>query len=263
MPGVDILDQRDPVGKPFAGSLLFHGSLFLFVAGASYLGPKPISLGDPNPAPGAIGVSMVKTIPIPRHEGPLNRLANDTQSIVPMAPEPKVAPKPVVKEKLPPPDAVLIPKREKTKPKRIERAAQPPQFKADRLPDVNQVYSTTPQRMSAPEYQMQGTNGIGIGKTANPFGEQFGWYAQLIRDRISSKWNRADVTSRPHAKAILRFILMADGSVQNVQLSQSSGSPTLDTSSQRALMDASPLPPLPKALNRSSVTIDLEFELQQ
>ncbi len=264
MPGVDILDQRDSIGKPFAGSLLFHCSLFAFVVAAPQLvGPKIPLLGDKNPAPGAIGVSMVKTIPIPRPEGPLNRLANDTKSIVPEAPEPKVAPKPVVKEKLPPPDAIQIPKHEKTKPRKPEKVARAtPQYKADRLPDVNQVYSTTPQRSSAPEFQMQGNNGVGVGKTANPFGEQFGWYAQLIQDRISRKWNRADL-SRSRTRAIVRFNLMRDGSIQNVQLTQSSGSSPLDTSAQRALLDASPLPPLPAALNRNSVTIDLEFELLQ
>ena len=31
---------------------------------------------------------MVKTIPIPRREGPVNPLANDTTSIVPQAPAP-------------------------------------------------------------------------------------------------------------------------------------------------------------------------------
>jgi TonB family protein len=263
MPGVDILDQRDPIGKPFAGSLLFHGSLLVFVIAAPYIAPKPILLGDPNPMPGAIGVTMVKTIPIPRAEGPLNRLANDTKSIVPEPPEPKVTPKPVIKEKLPPPDAIQIPKHEKPKPKKPEKMARTtPQFKADRLPEPNQVYSSTPQRMSAPEYQIQGTNGVGVGKTNNPFGDQFGWYAQLIQDRISRKWNRADL-SRSRNRAIVRFTLMSDGSVQNVQLVQSSGSSPLDTSAQRALLDAAPLPPLPKALNRNSVVLDLEFELLQ
>ena len=63
----------------------------------------------PNRHSGTIGVNVVKTIPIPQREGPVNRVANDTKSMVPQKPEPKVAPKPVVKEKLPEPDAIRIP----------------------------------------------------------------------------------------------------------------------------------------------------------
>jgi periplasmic protein TonB len=262
MPGADILDQRDPLGKPFLGSILFHGALCGLVLVSTVFRPKPIQLGDPTLHTGSIGVNMVKTIPIPRNEGITNRVANDTKSVVPEAPEPKVAPKPVVKEKLPDPAAIRIPTHEKVKPKRIERPATSNPFRPDRLPEPNQVYSRTPQAMVAPEYGMQGTNGVGVGPSS-PFGEQFGWYAQQIQDRVSRKWNRADVTSRPHAKATVRFTLLRDGSVQNVQLAQPSGSYTLDTSAQRALLDAAPLPPLPPALNRNSITIDLEFELQQ
>ena len=64
--------------------------------------------------------------------------------------------------------------------------------------------------MKSPEFGIQGTNGIGVGP-ANPFGEQYGWYAQQIFDRVGQKWNRADVTSRPHARAMVRFTLLRDG----------------------------------------------------
>jgi protein TonB len=261
MPGADILDQRDPLGKPFVGSLLFHGGLLALILVSPYLLPKPIMLGDPIHHSGTIGVTVVKTIPIPRREGPINPVANDTKSIVPEKPEPKVAPKPVVKEKVPQPEAIPIPTHEK-KPKRPERPVTSNPYRPEKHYEDNQVYSTTQQAMVSPMLGIQGTNGVGVGPSS-PFGEQFAWYAQQIQDRVSRKWNRADVTSRPHAKATVRFTLMRDGSVQNVQLAQTSGSYTLDTSAQRALLDAAPLPPLPAALNRNSITIDLEFELQQ
>ncbi len=109
---------------------------------------------------------------------------------------------------------------------------------------------------------MKGTNGIGVGP-ANPFGQQFGWYAQKIFDRVGQKWNRSDVTSRLHAQAVVRFQLLRDGSVQNVKLVQPSGSYTLDTSAQRAVLDAVPLPPFPAGFPYTSVSVDLNFELQQ
>jgi protein TonB len=261
MPGADILDQRDPLGKSFTGSLLFHGGLLALILASPYILPKPVMLGDPNHHSGTIGVSMVKTIPIPQREGPINRVANDTKSMVPQAPEPKPAPKPVVKEKLPDPDAIRLPSREKVKPKRERPVASNP-YHPDKLPEPNQVFSTTPQAMKAPEYGLQGTNGIGVGPS-NPFGEQFGWYAQQIFDRVGQKWNRADVSARPHAHAVVRFLLLRDGSVQDVKLVQPSGSYTLDTSAQRAVLDAAPLPQFPRGFPYNSVSVDLNFELQQ
>jgi len=262
MPGADILDQRDPMGKPLTGSLLFHGGLLAAILVAPHLLPKPIMLGSPTHNSGSIGVNVVKTIPIPQREGPLNRVANDTQSVAPQKPEPKVAPKPVVKEKAPPVNAIPIPSRAKEKHKKVEKAATSNPF----LPDVpykkNQVFSDTPQAMKAPEFGIQGTNGIGVGP-ANPFGDQYGWYAQQIFDRVGQKWNRADVTSLPHAHAIVRFTLLRDGTIQNLKLLQPSGSYTLDTSAQRAVLDAVPLPQFPRGFAYNSISVDLNFELQQ
>lgn len=259
MPGADILDQRDPIGKSFAGSLFFHGGLIALVVATPYLVPH-VELGSPIHNAGTIGVSVVKTIPIPQREGPTNRVANDTTSTVPQKPEPKPEPKPVVKEKVEP-KAIEIPTHEKKKPKRQERAETSP-YKPPEAYKDNQIFSEARQAMKAPEYGIQGTGGIGVGP-ANPFGEQYGWYAQQIFDRVSQKWNRADVTSRPHARAIVRFTLLRDGTVQNVQIVQQSGSYSLDSSAQRAVLDAAPLPQFPRGFPYNTVNVDLNFELQQ
>ncbi len=260
--GNDILDQRDPLGAPLTGSLLFHGGLLALIVVAPMLMPKPVTLGSPTHNSGAIGVEIVKKIPIPQRQAPENRVANDTHSNVPQEPTPKVAPKPEVKEKAPPPDAIKIPTKVKEKPRKVEKAESSNPF----LPNIpykkNQIFSQTPQAMKSSDFGIQGTNGIGVGP-ANPFGDQFGWYAQQIFDRVGQKWNRADVTSRPQARAIVRFTLLRDGSVQNLKLVQPSGSYTLDTSAQRAVLDAAPLPPFPRGFNYNSINVDLNFELQQ
>jgi protein TonB len=261
MPAADILDRREPVGKHFSGSLVLHGAILGAMLASPLFKPKASLLGSPEHNSGTIGVSVIKTIPIPQREGPVNRVANDTQSTVPQKPEPKVAPKPVEKPKAPPKDAILLPNKEKQKPKRIEQATSNP-YRPEKAYERNQVFSQTPQAMKAPEYGIQGSGGIGVGP-ANPFGQQFGWYAQQIFDRVSQKWNRADVTSRPHARAVVRFTLLRNGSVQNVEIAQPSGSYTLDTSSQRAVLDAAPFPPFPAGFNYNSISVDLNFELQQ
>ena len=259
MPGTDILDQRDPMGVPLTESLLFHAALLASIVVAPMLAHKPFQLGDPNHHSGAIGVDVVKSIPIPRPEGQINRLANDTKSVLPQEPKPKVAPKPVEKVKAPPPDAIRISDKAKEKPKK--RASALDTFPPDVPFKKNQLYSDTPQRAISPNFGMQGNNGVGFGPTT-PFGDQYGWYAQQISDRINQKWNRADVSSAPHARAIIRFTLLRDGSVQNIKLAQPSGSYTLDTSAQRAVLDAK-LPAFPPGFPSNSISLDVNFELQQ
>ncbi|HEY3838450.1 MAG TPA: energy transducer TonB [Bryobacteraceae bacterium] len=261
MPGADLLDQRDPLGKFFTGSLFFHGSLLALILLWPHLVPKTVLLGDPTHHSGTIGVSVVKTIPIPQREGPVNRLANDSQTVAPQKPEPKPVPKPVVKEKIPV-DAIPIPDK-KTKPKHRETEARnTTPYHSEEPLKKNQIFSDTPQSLKSPEMGIQGTNGIGVGPS-NPFGEQFGWYAQQIFDRVGQKWNRADVSAGRNQRAIVRFTLQRDGSVQNVKLVQPSGSYTLDLSAQRAIMDAVPLPQFPRGFNYNSINVDLTFELHQ
>src|SRR5256885_16667256 len=106
------IDQRDPVGKAFTASLLMHSGVVALMI-FSGLFNKTISWGDQRASSGAVGINVVPTIPIPRPEGPVNPLANDTKSIVPETPAPV---KPKEQVKAPEPDAIPIqPKVEKKK----------------------------------------------------------------------------------------------------------------------------------------------------
>src|SRR5512135_2427007 len=107
MPGhVDILDQPEPIGKAFAGSLVFHASFIALIIGAAVVHPgKPEQWGDPNGGRfGAVAVNSVATIPLPNRGGPQNPVANDTESHVPTPPPAKK-----VKPKLDVPDPNAIP----------------------------------------------------------------------------------------------------------------------------------------------------------
>jgi outer membrane biosynthesis protein TonB len=262
MHGADILDQRDPLGKSFAGSVLIHGTLIALIVTAPYWAPKATMLGDKNAHSGAIGVDIIKTIPLPKPEGPANRVANDSKAIAPEEPQPKIAPKPVVKEKIPE-NAIPIPTTQKQKPKRPEREKTVSSYHPEKDFQPNQVYSETAPRLSSDQFAKRGTGGIDEGPS-NPFGDQFGWYADQVKQRIAQKWNRAGVSAAPRAVVVVEFIFVSDGSIQNqsVKILKSSGSYTLDTSAQRAILDAN-LPPFPKGFNFSSVKYDLSFGLEQ
>ena len=128
----------------------------------------------------------------------------------------------------------------------------------------NQLRTTVGQAMSNPTYGTVGAGGVGIG-TGTPFGNRFGAYADLLRRRISEKWRTNDVDPmvRNAKAATVNFDILRNGQVQNVRIVQSSGVSTLDFSARRAILDASPLPELPREFERSSANVEFTFQLQR
>src|SRR5258707_3397381 len=85
----DILDERDSLRTPFAGSVALHAAVFGFFAiYGMHLSQSNKIWGVPNPrGRDAVNVDVVRSIPLPNRHGPVNPVANDTQSQVP--PQPK------------------------------------------------------------------------------------------------------------------------------------------------------------------------------
>jgi protein TonB len=256
---LDQFEQREPLGKAFFGSVVAHGSLVAAVLALSYfhlIDPW----GSPHASGGSVGVTMVKNlIQIPRPEGRVNPLANDTKSIVPQETM-QVKTKPV--EKAPDPKAIAIPDRVE-KPKKVAAKPAPPAavFKPEAY-QANQVYSKTPQQMSSPMYGMQGAGGIDIGP-ASVLGNRCGAYVNEMRTLISGHWNQAGVNALPSQKSSVSFVLARSGAVSNIQIAQPSGSYLLDSSAKRAVIDASPLPALPPQCPGNDVPVTLWFQIQK
>src|SRR6204780_1916517 len=145
---------RDPMGKAFAGSLVTHGVVAAILVFSGFWNLTKNNFGSQSTSTGSVGVDIVKTIPLPRREGPVNPLANDTKSIVPEAPAPAVKLQKQVKEQ--PENAIPIPdkidKRKKLSPQQqVQTLFRPPeQYKS------NQVYSNVPQAANTPMYGIQG-----------------------------------------------------------------------------------------------------------
>jgi len=257
-PGFYPAGPRDPLGKAFAGSLATHAILVaVLVSGLWNLTNK--TFGSPQVSTGSVGVTMVKAIPLPRREGPVNPLASDTNSVVPQAPAPVKLQRQVKEE---PEKAIAIPDR-------VEKLRKPsprPQIQTLFRPPVpyksNQVYSTVPQAAVSPMYGMKGSAGIDIGQDS-VLGTRFGAYADLIRDLVSQHWNRSSIHSLPSQKCAVSFTIARNGTVTNVQVAQPSGNYLLDTSATRAVLDSNPLPALPREFDRNDVTVKLWFQLTQ
>lgn len=248
-------DNPNGLGKPFAFSFATHlvmGGL-LVVSGLNFVKP----FGSPKTSSGSVGVGIVQSIPIPRNEGPVNPLANDSKSVVPQEPSPVKLSKQIA---VPEPDAVALPgkiAKRKPSPQPVSKAFfKPEEYRS------NQVYAATPQSANSKQFGMQGGGGIDIGP-ASVLGNRFGAYVDLMRSRISGKWNTADVRVTPQQKCAVTFTIARDGTVTAVNVSQASGNYLLDNSARRAVMDANPLPALPAGFDQSTATVELWFQVRQ
>jgi periplasmic protein TonB len=258
---VQILDQPEPLGRPLVGSLALHVALFGALAGIVALerrsGP---SWGDPNSlAGGSVGVNVVKQIPLPSRSGIVNPLANDSESAVPTPPP---AAKPQPRAEAPDAEAIAL-KSRKSQERERKQSASREMFRS-RPETANQVYSSAGEALVSPMIGQSGSGGIGVG-SGSPFGDRFGYYVDLLRQRVGQKWRTGDVDARIQTAptAIVTFTIRRDGSASGIRVVQSSGNPALDISAQRAIADASPFPPLPAGYDRDDARIEFHFNLKR
>jgi protein TonB len=259
----DTWEQRERLAGAFWGSLALHAGFALAVAGFATLHPlRTEQWGDPNGGRfGSVAVTAVSSIPLPNREGPKNPLANDTESRVP-SPPPK--PKAQPRVEAPPPDAIPI--RSKNALKKSSEAAAPDRWRQPQADRPNQLYTARGQALSSDMYQMPGGGGVGVG-TNSPFGTQFGYYANLLRDQVARAWRTNDVDPRVTTAppVAVQFSIFRDGSLVpgSVRVVQSSGNRALDFSAMRAVLDAGKFPPLPAQFGRDRADLELRFELRR
>ena len=262
-PHANIFEPPQRIGGPLFGSLVFHGMLVAAIVGVSWVqNHDRISLGDPNGGRfGSVTVNPVSTIPLPAREAPKNPVATDTENT---APTPVAKTKPAPKVKLPDPKAIALPARDaKKKPSHpSEAASEPNKWRAQQKDLPNQVYSSTGTRANTPDYGIAGGGNVGIG-TSSPFGNQFGAYADLLRNRVAEKWSTSDIRANSNPVVGVTFTLHRDGSTTGIHITQKSGNSALDISAQRAVMDASPFPAMPPQFPRNEAEIEFLFQLKR
>jgi TonB family protein len=120
--------------------------------------------------------------------------------------------------------------------------------------------------MVSPNIGMTGGGGVSLGNSS-PFGTQCGWYANLLRDQVGRNWQTGDLDPRLHTAptVAVTFTIRTDGSVPagSVRIAQRSGIYALDTSAQRAILDAAPFPALPSQCIRGDAQVEFDFELRR
>ncbi len=263
MSHADILDERESLRFPLAGSLALHvGVVGLLTVFAWWSNRGRVHFGDPNAMGGAVGITPVSSIPLPHRTGRANPVANDTESQAPSRPKPvekRPAPKPL-------PDAIPL-RSKNAPPKRVnEQIARNQKFHPLEAERPNQVYSTTGSAVSSPIFGgAAGVGGTGLGNSV--FGERLGWYAQLLTQTLSSKWSietgKIAAGAMASRRVMLSFEIQRDGTIRDVRVLESSGNPQVDFAAQRAVLTASPVRRLPEDFQRNTANVEFWFQLQR
>jgi TonB family protein len=260
---VGTLDQPEPIGKPFVASIVFHGCVVgALLAGSLIHGSSRPIWGDLESAGGVVGVNPVSKIPMVARTGPVNPVANDTDTQAPQAPP---QPKPVQKQaKEPEPDAIPIKSRTAPSKKFSDVTASNDRYRPYTQPKSNQLYSTTGSALVSPAMGMAGSGGVGLGR-GSPLGDRFGAYASLLQQLIAQKWNTQDVDPRIRTAppVVMTFTILRDGTIKDIRMKISSGNASLDRTAERALYDVGKVDPLPAAYDQNEAPVEFNFVLKR
>lgn len=94
---------------------------------------------------------------------------------------------------------------------------------------------------------------------------RFAFYLATIRNKIGSRWvppQGVDARSRP-IKATVYFRVHRNGQISQASIESSSGYAFFDQTALRALLAATPLPPLPAGFPDNYLGVHFGFEFQQ
>ncbi len=108
-----------------------------------------------------------------------------------------------------------------------------------------------------------GGRGLSVGGEASgdstgiPSDFHFTYYVERMLALIESRWYKPVVPVGTRVR--VGFVILKDGRLEDIRLEESSGVPTFDRAALRAIYAANPLPPLPPAYGKPSLTVHLSF----
>ena len=252
--------------KPFFLSIVFHALLFGSLTVSTIFSHRGDMWGSAG-GDGAVSVGLVANLPgimLPRPDVVTQSQVVDTSKGLYKAEPPKPQPKEVE------PDVKKIPEFTKEKaPKIVSRPSKV--FEDKTPPPTNAVPYGQGGAPSLPYSSFAVNNGpsqggMGFsGPGGGDFAGRFPSYVDAVRNRISSNWlqSTVDPTVRWAPRAMFTFQVLKDGSVTNVQMTQSSGNRSVDNSALRAILSSSPVSPLPSNYSGNSVTVEFYFDFRR
>lgn len=250
--------RAEKIGGPLAWSVAFHALLFGTLAVSTFYSHRGESWGGAGGGSIQVGlVGSVPGIPLPRPDAvTTNRVVDETKGLYKAEP---------VKPETPT-DAVALPKFAKDKPpkyltrpsKLLENPAQPPPNAVPYGQGGTPSMPYSSFTMGAGTQAGMGVTGAGGGN----FGAKFPWYVEAVQRRVSSNWLQSTInpTVRWAPRLVVSFQILRDGTIGNIQVLQSSGDASVDTSAVRAVGNSSPVDKLPPGYAGSYVNVEFWFD---
>ena len=104
-----------------------------------------------------------------------------------------------------------------------------------------------------------GSGGGGGGGGGGGFGE-FSYYQVAMQNKIAAHWSPGFISGE--AVAIVYFRIIRSGTIVGARVEESSGIPFYDQTALRAVLEASPLPPLPAQFPDDAVGVHFRFRFR-
>jgi TonB family protein len=145
-----------------------------------------------------------------------------------------------------------------TEPPVVADPVSPPSEDAMAAPEQRSTPKPTPPPAPAGAgggLSVGGDNGRQIPGIPSDF--HFAYYIQRMLALIEARWYKPAVPEG--TKSLVRFTIARDGRVSRIELESSSGNSSFDRAALRALYAANPLPPLPPAYAKPTLTVHLTF----
>src|SRR5262249_58008348 len=80
----------------------------------------------------------------------------------------------------------------------------------------------------------------------------YAWYLRQVLQKVQGEWQRQNQVNEPSQKPLVLVEIQRDGSIRMPRIEQSSGNSLYDQAALRAIMGASPFPPLPQDWSKST-----------
>src|SRR5690242_7038763 len=262
-----MMMQQPGLKGPLMWSVILHSLLFGSLAVSTIMSHRGDLWGGPGGG-GAVSVKLVggvAGVPLPRPETVTeSRVVDETKGLYKSEPKPK--PKAI------PPDATPIPKftKEKqpyyvTRPsKTLEDPTPPPPNAVPYGQGGSPAVPYTQFGMGAGGATAAGMQFGGPGGGGD-FGGRFSWYVDAVRNRVASNWLQStiDPSLRWAPRAVVSFDILRNGAVANIQILQSSGNASVDTSAMRAIQGSNPMQALPNEYSGNKVSVEFWFDFRR
>lgn len=251
---------------PLTLSIILHMALFGGALINAYFSHRGENWGGPGS--GTVTVSLVGSTPgVPLPEPAIvspSRVVDESKGLYKSEPPPEIqAPQPdaipLTKFKLKPPPPKYVTRKSKI----LENRTPPPQ---NAIPYGAGGTPTVPYSSFAMGAGNGTQAGLGFGQGGGgDFGSLYPWYVQAVQRRISSNWLQSTIDPNVAVapRATITFDILRDGTIANVQIEQSSGNYSVDSSAVRAIRDSSPLNALPSGFSGSRVGVEFWFEFRR